>query len=58
MIESSAKQLAEKYPEYRFEKLKEYLFGDISLQDFERDFGNLAVSTIESAEPIYYKLKK
>ena len=58
MIESSANQLIRKYPGFNFVKLKEYLFGDISLQEFETEFGHLEKSTIISNEPIYYKLKK
>ena len=58
MIESSAGQLIEKYPDYRFDCLKKYLFGEISLQEFEINFGGLSSSTIESDEQIYYKMKK
>jgi len=57
MIESSANQLVAKYPEKHFEMLKEYLFGNISLQEFERIFGNPEISTIKTEESIYYKLR-
>ena len=58
MINSSADQLAEKYPAYHFETLKEYLFGEISLQKFEMKFGGLDEPLVKCGEPVFYKLKK
>lgn len=58
MIDSSANQLAAKYPEQNFEYLAKYLFGEVSLQEFEIKFGGLESTTIDCEEPIIYKLRK
>ena len=56
MIKNSISILKNKYPEYDFELLKNFIFGDISLQEFELGFNNCLSNETKKQEPIYHKM--
>jgi glycosyltransferase involved in cell wall biosynthesis len=57
MIQSSADILKNKYPKYHFEFLPKYLFGEVSLQDFEMNFSGNLSNHLMNREPIYHNIK-
>ncbi len=57
MIESSVELFVRKHPEYPVQHLKRFLFGEISLQQFEKEFDGVVSKTLGNHDPIFYTLK-
>lgn len=55
MARESIQVLKLKHPEDKVELLVQYLFGNISLQQFERDFSNHQTEELKKCEEIFYK---
>lgn len=57
MIEDSTLLIEKKHPGYDFRCLKDFMFGNISLQDFEYLFGKRVSSPLKNKEAVFYKTK-
>lgn len=57
-ILESIKVLSNKHKDKSIGLLKDFLFGEISLQDFEKQYSKGEICTIEDQTPIYYTVLK
>ena len=57
MIQDSAKLMKRKHPQFNFDCLEKFLFGEISLQDFEKSFCGKVSWHLQNKEPVFYKTK-
>lgn len=55
MIRRSITILREKHPDKKIELLEEFLFGKLSLQEFEQYYGGQVSNIIRDREPIFYR---
>lgn len=57
MIEDSTRLIKKKHPGYDFQCLKDFMFGNISLQEFEYLFCGRVSGVLKNKEDIFYKTK-